>query len=222
MRAITRDSLPHLVDCAALLVRSKIAAVFARLRGRWWGVRFPASCTFHGLPLIRRHPGSSIQVGEGCCFRSSPRSNLGGLNHPCTLYTFGDHARIEIGEGCGFSGAAIQANESITIGRNVRVGANATIVDSDFHSDDPRSGPARPVVIEDDVWLGMNTVILKGVRIGKGSLIGAGSVVTRSIPPGVLALGNPAKPILPLATLMGLRRPAPATQNAVPIPERVA
>lgn len=202
MRAITRDSLPHLVDCAASLARERISWVLANLQARWWGVHVPASCSFHGLPIFRRYPGSSIRIGERCSFRSATgTAALIGINHPCIFTTYCRNARIEIGEGCGFSGTAIVAQESITFGRNVRVGVNATIIDADFHNDDPRSAPARPVVIEDDVWLGMNTVILKGVRIGKGSLIGAGSVVSRSIPPGVLALGNPAKPILPLARL---------------------
>lgn len=216
MRTITRESMPHLVACAVTLAQGKITSVLARLRARWWGVHVPASCTFYGLPILRRQPGGRIRIGERCSFRSATKSNLGGVNHPCILGTYGERARIEIGDDCGFSGTAILAQDSVTIGKNVKVGLNSTITDTDFHNDDPRSGPARPIVIEDDVWLGINTVILKGVRIGKGSLIGAGSVVTRSIPPGVLALGNPARPILPLATLVAFRRPSPAMQAPVP------
>jgi acetyltransferase-like isoleucine patch superfamily enzyme len=201
MRAITRDAMPHLVDSALSLARLRINFFLTSLLARWWGVHVPASCTFHGLPVLRRHPESSIRIGERCSFRSANENAFFGFNHPCILCTRSENARIEIGDDCGFSGVAIVAAESITIGRNVKVEANATILDYDGHNEDPRSGPARPIVIEDDVWLGMNTMILKGVRIGKGSLIAASSVVTRSIPPGVLASGNPAKPILSLAML---------------------
>jgi acetyltransferase-like isoleucine patch superfamily enzyme len=88
----------------------------------------------------------------------------------------------------------------VTIGDNVAVGTNSTIVDTDFHPVDPRlrrENPAKaktaPVVIEDDVFIGMNCLILKGVTIGRGGVIGAGSVVTKSVPPGMLAVGNPAR-----------------------------
>ena len=73
------------------------------------------------------------------------------------------------------------------------VGANSTITDGDWHPDDPRSQAAKPIIIGDNVWLGINVTVLKGVTIGNGSLIGAGSVVTRSIPPNVMAAGNPCK-----------------------------
>ena len=87
------------------------------------------------------------------------------------------------------------AGQSIIIGNNVRCGANSYITDTDGHSDDYRAGKDRPVVIEDNVWLGMNVVVLKGVHIGKNSLIGANSVVTKDIPANVIAVGNPCKVI---------------------------
>jgi len=193
--------MSHLVDDAISFARVRIISFLTRLGARWWGVHVPASCTFQGVPVFRRHPGTSIRIGERCSFRSATGGVFFGFNHPCILCTRGGNARIEIGDGCGLNGVAIVAVESITIGKNVRVETNATILDYDGHDEDWRSGPARPIVIEDDVWLGMNTMVLKGVRIGKGSLIAAGSVVTRSIPPGVVASGNPAKPIFSLATL---------------------
>ncbi len=59
-------------------------------------------------------------------------------------------------------------------------------------------GSSKPVTLEDDVWIGANAVILGGVRIGKGSIIGAGSVVTRDIPPGVIAVGSPCRVLRPV------------------------
>ena len=85
------------------------------------------------------------------------------------------------------------------------MGAHCGIPDTDVHPLDlatrlagPLDGATAPVVIEDGVFIGMNSLVLKGVTVGAGSVIGAGSVVTRSIPPAVIAAGNPAHPIRPL------------------------
>ena len=113
-----------------------------------------------------------------------------GLMHRCIITTEKD-AKLVIGDNVGMSGASIWCFKKITIGDNVRVGANVTIIDGDAHQDDPRSGKNKPVVIEDNVWIGANVTVLKGVTIGKNSLVGAGSVVTKDIPANVVAAGNP-------------------------------
>jgi len=106
-------------------------------------------------------------------------------------------AEIIIGNHCGLSGTVISAAKSIRIGNNVLCGGNVTIVDTDFHGVevDERNGgsKAAQVVIEDNVWLGLNVTVLKGVHIGRGSVIAAGSTVTSSIPDNVIAGGTPAK-----------------------------
>jgi len=89
----------------------------------------------------------------------------------------------------------------VTIGNNVLFGPNVSLLTPehplDYRDRYPTPGSdfefARPIVIEDDVWLGGNVVVRGGVRIGKGSVIGAGSVVTKDIPAGVIAFGNPCK-----------------------------
>ena len=111
------------------------------------------------------------------------------------ISTLGKGARVEIGNGCGFSGAVIGAALHIKLGENVRCGANTLITDSDWHSDDYRTGEDKPVIIEDNVWLGYGVKVLKGVHIGKNSLIGANSVVTKDIPANVIAVGNPCRVI---------------------------
>ena len=92
--------------------------------------------------------------------------------------------------------------ESLTIGNNVKIGGNCIIMDNDVHQIDHlerRSNKGNvkssPVVIEDDVWLGANVTVLKGVTIGARSIIGAGSVVTKSIPADCIAAGNPCRVI---------------------------
>ncbi len=90
-------------------------------------------------------------------------------------------------------------SNKITIGDYVMIGPNVTIVTPN-HSMDPekrrRIGTvSKPVVIEDDVWIGAGVIILPGVTVGEGSVVGAGSVVTKNVPAGVTVAGNPARVI---------------------------
>jgi acetyltransferase-like isoleucine patch superfamily enzyme len=87
----------------------------------------------------------------------------------------------------------------VTIGNNVIIGAFCTLIDNDFHNPDPNKRKtivAKPIVIEDNVFLGFNCFVLKGVTIGKNSVIGANSVVISNIPPNSFAMGNPCKIIV--------------------------
>ena len=94
----------------------------------------------------------------------------------------------------------------VTIGDNVLFGPNVSLLTPehplDYRDRLPEAGKdcefGRPIVIEDEVWLGGNVVVLGGVTIGKGSVIGAGSVVTKDIPPGVVAVGNPCRVLRPI------------------------
>ena len=195
MQRIDRDSLAHMVDCAVRLISIRCDSAWARLSARWWGVPLGRGCAFVGRPRFRRHPGSRMEIGPYCRFLSSPASNRIGVNRPCMLTTLKKGAQLTVGQGCGFNGTAIACAQRIVIGCNVRCGANTLINDTDWHPDDPRSGPDAPVVIGDNVWLGVNITVLKGVTIGEGTLVGAGSLVTKSLPAGVLAAGVPAKVI---------------------------
>jgi maltose O-acetyltransferase len=120
------------------------------------------------------------------------------------LHARGVDARISVGAGTAFSNNVnVIACQSVSIGRRCLIGDAVLIFDSDFHhlSAEGRHtlpGAVAPVVLEDNVFVGSRAIILKGVTIGKDSVIGAGSVVVRSIPPGVIAAGNPAKVIRPL------------------------
>lgn len=167
------------------------------LRAYWWGVHLGKNARFFGRCYFKRYPGTEIFIGDHCSFRSKSNSNLIGIDRPCMISTLDSPyiATIKIGHHCGFSGTVIGAFKKITLGNNVRCGANTLITDSDWHLDDPRSGDPRDVEIGDNVWLGVNSVVLKGVTIGANTIIGANSVVTRSIPANVIAAGNPCKVI---------------------------
>lgn len=153
-----------------------------------------------GIPIIQKHRKSTMIFGAGLGLRSLTRSNPLGPNHPVILCTWSANSLLEIGENFAMTGGALCAAEKIVIGDDVNIGANTTIIDTDFHPLDPvlrrttpQAAETSPVIIENDVFIGMNCLILKGVTIGKNTVVGAGSVVPHNIPSGVIAAGNPAK-----------------------------
>lgn len=171
-----------------------------RLLFLWNGIAWGKGWRLHGLPVIQKHRQSQMRFGDRLALRSTLRSNPLGANHAVILCTWQAGSLLQIGDDFSMTGGSICASKQIVIGDRVTVGANSTIVDSDFHPlqpdlrlDQPQGGSTSPILIEDDVFIGMNCLILKGVTIGRGSVIGAGSVVTADIPPGVVAAGNPAR-----------------------------
>jgi acetyltransferase-like isoleucine patch superfamily enzyme len=126
-------------------------------------------------------------------------------------FALGDDAYVEIGDYCYFTNAVLLCELTLRIGRYVVIGWNTTIADTDFHPIAPALRiadavacsplgqgrerppiPLREVVIEDDVWIGPQATILKGVRIGAGSFIEPGALVTKEVPPRSRVAGNPA------------------------------
>jgi bifunctional N-acetylglucosamine-1-phosphate-uridyltransferase/glucosamine-1-phosphate-acetyltransferase GlmU-like protein len=153
-----------------------------------------------GKPIINRHANSKIIIESGVTLISDTKDNLAGINHPVILATLSQDAEIIIGKDSGLSGATICAAKSIKIGTYVGIGANVCIYDTDFHPIDPYERryedyktKSSPVIIDDYAWIGGNSIILKGVRVGKGSVVGAGSVVTKDVPDFEIHAGNPAR-----------------------------
>lgn len=104
--------------------------------------------------------------------------------------------RIEIGERTFVNyGVSISAHQLVRIGKRCLLGTYVMILDNDWHDLIDRSitPPSRPVILQDNVWLGNRVIVLPGVTIGHDSVVGAGSVVTKSIPPRSVAVGNPAR-----------------------------
>lgn len=185
----------HYANVLSRKVACALWGVVNRLSAFLWGVSIGGGCRFYGKSIFRALPGTSINIGKGCTFNSSHRSNLIGVYSPCIISTIQRGAVIEIGNECGFSGTVIGCAKHIKIGNNVRCGANTLITDSDWHSDDQRTCSDKPVVIDAGVWLGYGVKVLKGVHIGENSLIGACSVVTKDVPANVVAVGNPCRVI---------------------------
>ncbi|MBE0675137.1 MAG: acyltransferase [Bacteroidales bacterium] len=159
------------------------------------GIPYGKSIHFFGLAKFKRANLGKIRIGDSCVFRSMSTSNLIGINRPCIISALEPGSELIIGNNCGFSGTVIGCFKRIEIGPDVMCGANTLITDSDWHPGDPRCGSSKPIILERNVWLGVNVTVLKGVTIGENSIIGAGSIVTADIPKDTIAAGNPCKVI---------------------------
>ena len=162
------------------------------------GVKLGQNVKLIGWPCIFRFPGSAVEIGDNCLIRSNFWSNLIGL-YQRTIIIAKRGGKIRIGNNVGISGSTIYAWESIEIGDNTLIGANCKIMDSDLHPLNAAERNANnwdavktaPIKIGKNCFIGCNCLILKGVTIGDDAVIGAGSVVTKDIPAGATAAGNP-------------------------------
>ncbi|HEY0279743.1 MAG TPA: DapH/DapD/GlmU-related protein [Solirubrobacterales bacterium] len=172
---------------------------------RVWKYRALSDCRrVSGSPSVLQpvlYAGTGrIEIGEGVRFgwRDSPDFYTGY----CHIEVAGPGALVRIGDGVEFSNSVMVKSEGagVEIGREALIGSFVEIFDSDFHDLHPerrRGGAPRmaPVAIGENVFLGMGVRVLKGVTIGRDSVIGAGSVVVSDIPAGVVAAGSPARVI---------------------------
>jgi acetyltransferase-like isoleucine patch superfamily enzyme len=120
---------------------------------------------------------------------------LRSVNVPVELCT-GPAGVLRIGDGARLNyGVSIAAQAEVSIGARARIGPYVMIVDSDFHDPYVRSRRPvpRPVVIEEDVWIGAKASVLRGVRIGRGAIVGTGAVVTKDVEPFAVVAGVPAR-----------------------------
>lgn len=112
------------------------------------------------------------------------------------IYLF-KNAELDLGWSYINAGTQIRCMEKIRIGDKCAIGRNVMIMDFDAHeitySDGSKNMNTKPIVIENNVWIGAGVTILKGVTIGNGAIIGAGSVVTKDVAPNTIVAGNPAK-----------------------------
>jgi acetyltransferase-like isoleucine patch superfamily enzyme len=182
-------------------MRSLLLKLLTRL-GRLWlksrGVKIGRGGWIHGLPELRLAKGSVVEIGNNVNLSSMSRFNPLAPGRRLSIVTTTSRARIVIKDGAGISNSVISCCESITVGKDTLIGAECLITDSDFHGVPLRENPparSAPVEIGDLVFVGTRTIVLKGVKIGNHSVIGAGSVVTSDIPENCLAAGNPARVI---------------------------
>ena len=137
----------------------------------------------------------TINLGDNVFLNSFPN----GSSFPTSLNTYYPESRIIIGNNCRINGTIFHCNKEISIGNHCLFGPGTVIVDNDSHrisidyAERRKEPTSKPIVIEENVWIGMNSVILKGVQIGENSIIASGSIVTKSVPKNCLFGGNPAK-----------------------------
>jgi acetyltransferase-like isoleucine patch superfamily enzyme len=147
-----------------------------------------------GNPCVIRNKGK-IELGNNVFLNSYPDGEL----YRTGLRAYFPSSVIRIGDNCSLNGTVIHARASVIIGDNCMFGPGVVILDNDSHntSTDPqvrRQGKVSesPVVIGSNVWVGMRSIVMKGVHIGDNSVIAAGSVVTKDVSPDSLYGGNPA------------------------------
>lgn len=180
-----------------------------RVEGDWWKEPIPLNVVFGDgfyceSAQVFRHLKSKA---PGAVVFGNHVSVYGGCS-----FAVGTHGRCTVGDFTLLNGALVMAEERIEIGSHCLISWNVGIADSDFHPLAPaqriidahalapffKDRPPRPeirtepVIISDNVWIGMNAVILKGVTIGENSVVAAGAVVTKSVPANVVVAGNPA------------------------------
>jgi acetyltransferase-like isoleucine patch superfamily enzyme len=164
--------------------------------------RFGPGLRVFGWPIVTVAPGSTLRCGRELVLISDPVYSEAGLNHPCVLRTLRPGASLLIGDEVGLNGATVCAASSVRIGSRVLVGGNVVIADTDFHAlaiegrrYSSATAAVAPVDIGDDVFLGFNVLVLKGVTIGAGAVVAAGSVVVGDVPAGAVVGGVPARVI---------------------------
>ena len=196
--------------------RSKLTPTFKRRLRNWLyapyclrdavycfivGLKRAPGMRLMGLPLVQQYQRGSIVIGADFKAVSLAKYNSIGVLQKVTMKTLCPGASILIGDNVGVSGSTISARLKIVIGNNVLLGSGVLISDNDAHPllpeerHLPDSTVLAPVIIEDDVFIGARAIILKGVTLGTGSVVGAGSVVSRDVPARTVVAGNPAREV---------------------------
>ena len=170
-------------------------------RGRLWlaGAVVGPGLVVNGPILLRVHPSAHLSIGRDCRLYSGFRANPVGGHGRLSLWV-GRDASLEIGDNVGMSNCTVVAQLHVVIGSGTRIGGEAAIYDTDFHSLAAADRLARPDVsvrraavhVGERVFVGGRAIVLKGVRMGEETVVGAGSVLTRNTGPREVWAGNPA------------------------------
>lgn len=188
----------------ALWIRigNKFYCISNRMKFSLLGIRYGKRLVVHGHVRANIGRNAEVSIGDNFCFLSGRTLNPLSRNIQGSICVNND-AKLIIGNNVGVSSVVFRSHKCIQIGNHVDIGANTVIMDSDAHSmnyldrrdihNDMANKKDKPVSIGNDVLIGMNCMILKGVSIGDRCVVGAGSVVTRSVPNDCIVAGNPAK-----------------------------
>jgi glycosyltransferase involved in cell wall biosynthesis len=165
-------------------IKMNITSLFTKQYLIYLGVKIGNHPKFYGCPKVNYYNGSSIIIGNNFENRNSWNSNPLGINHPLIIGTYSPLARIIIGDDVGISGGCICAQTSVEIGNGTLIGANCTILDTDFHPlnslhrrYDTENIRTAPIIIGKNVFIGTGAIILRGVTIPDNSVVPAGAVI---------------------------------------------
>jgi acetyltransferase-like isoleucine patch superfamily enzyme len=155
----------------------------------------------HGKPIIEVTDSATIILEENVLIDSNNNGYHLSMYNPVKLKAENANSIIRIGKNTRIHGSCIHASKSVFIGERCLIAANCQIIDNNghelcFENVENRIntyGTSKPIYIENDVWLGTGCIVLPGVTIGKGSVIGANSVIAKDIPPFSLVIGNNVK-----------------------------
>jgi acetyltransferase-like isoleucine patch superfamily enzyme len=166
----------------------------------WRGVSFEEKLRIRGPILLKLGKHAKLNIGSNFDLTSALMLNPIGRNIKSSIRV-DDNASLTIGNNVGMSNVCIWVKTSIIVGDNIKIGADCIIIDSDMHSlnyrdrrnhnTDSINAKSAPIIIENDCFIGTRSIITKGVTIGSRSIVAAGSVVTKSIPPNEIWGGNP-------------------------------
>ena len=193
----------YLIKKACNIYSDKFWTPLNKIIFRLNGIQYGKSLHVRGVVFFFQHSDKSkMVVGNNVHINSSPKANPIGCGDKMYVQMV-DAGKLIIGNNCGISNCAFTCADKIQIKDNVLLGSGCRIYDTDFHALDYEErvkgnfpgAPIKtaPVVIEEGVFVGAGSMILKGVTIGKHSIVGAGSVVTKCIPSGEIWGGNPAR-----------------------------
>ena len=163
-------------------------------------IYFNGKVRFKGIPLIDIDKDAKLIVGDNVTLTSRNKGYHLNMHSPVKLMADRKDAVISIGDNTRIHGTCIHAYQSIVIGKNCLIAGNCQIIDGNGHDLSFQNvenrintnGYSEPIVIDDNVWIGANSIILPGVKIGYGSIVSANSVVNKDIPSMVIAGGNSA------------------------------
>jgi acetyltransferase-like isoleucine patch superfamily enzyme len=189
---LIKDSLLHLPKVFTVLM-APLTKMILVLNG----VKFGQGVKVYGLPRIENR--GKILLGNNMRLNSAKCTYNSGNMEGGVLLRTSKSGNIIVGDEVYLNGTSIISEESVRLGNRIMIGANTVIMDTNTHNVPYKDRLRRwdkiirkPVVIEDDVWIGANCFIMKGVTIGRGSIIGAGSVVMNSVEQSSVYAGNPA------------------------------
>lgn len=181
---------------------TKILILWNIFKFKRYGIKFGNGLRVRGRIQLQVQKKSQVSIGNNVTISSGNNSNPMGRNMNSAIRVH-DGATLTIGDNFGMSSACLWVSFGVCIGNNVKIGALSIITDTDAHSMDPmlRANPKTdfenahkaPIVIKDNAFIGANCFISKGVTIGENSIVGACSVVTKSIPDNEIWAGNPAR-----------------------------